>query len=61
MPLQAEPVSEPSRTRITEPSLHTELLLDHFQDLLLIKLLRKALDGGQGLPTIALCKSLASV
>ena len=34
---------------------HTELLLDDLQDLLLIELLRKTLDGSQGLTTIALC------
>ena len=33
----------------------TKLLLDHLQDFLLIELLRKALDGSQGLTTIALC------
>lgn len=34
---------------------HTELLLDHLQDLLLIELLRKTLNCGQGLATIAFC------
>jgi hypothetical protein len=33
----------------------TELLLDHFQYLLLIELLRKTLNGSQSLTTIALC------
>ena len=32
-----------------------ELLLDHFEDLLLVELLRQALDRGQCLATIALC------
>jgi len=31
-----------------------ELLLDHLEDLLLVELLRQALDGGQGFATIAL-------
>ena len=31
-----------------------ELLLDHFEDLLLVKLLRKTLDCGQSLATISL-------
>lgn len=38
-------------------SRRTELLLDDFQDLLLIKLLGEALDGSQGLTTIALWMS----
>jgi hypothetical protein len=33
-----------------------ELLLNHFKDLLLVELLGQALDRGQGLATIALCK-----
>jgi hypothetical protein len=33
----------------------TELLLDHLEDLLLIELLREALNSGQSLTTIALC------
>lgn len=32
-----------------------ELLLDHFEDLLLVEFLRQALDRGQGFATIALC------
>jgi hypothetical protein len=32
-----------------------ELLLDHFEDLLLVEFLGQALDRGQGLATIALC------
>jgi hypothetical protein len=34
--------------------LHTEFLLDHFEDLLLVKLLGQSLDCGQGLSSIAL-------
>jgi hypothetical protein len=33
---------------------HTELLLDHLQNLLLIELLRETLNRSQGLATIAL-------
>lgn len=33
----------------------TEFLLDHFQNFLLIELLGKTLNSGQGLSTIALC------
>lgn len=33
-----------------------ELLLDHFEDLLLVKFRGEALDRGQGLATIAFCK-----
>jgi hypothetical protein len=36
-----------------------KLLFDHFEDLLLVKLLRKTLDGRQGLAAIALCVVLA--
>jgi hypothetical protein len=36
-----------------------ELLLDHFENLLLVKLLGKALDRCQGFATIALCAGLA--
>lgn len=39
---------------------HTEFLLDHLQNLLLVKLLGKTLDGGQGLTTIAFCKRKVS-
>lgn len=34
---------------------HTKLLLDDLEDLLLVKLLRQTLHGGQSLSTIALC------
>ena len=37
----------------------TELLLDDFEDLLLVKLLGKSLDRSQGLTTIALCSNEA--
>jgi hypothetical protein len=37
-----------------------ELLLDHFEDLLLVEFLGQALDRGQGFATIALYKGLAS-
>lgn len=33
----------------------TELLLDNLEDFLLVKLLWKTLDSGQGLATISLC------
>jgi hypothetical protein len=36
-------------------SIARELLLDHLEDLLLVKLLGQALDRGQGFATIALC------
>lgn len=36
--------------------LHTELLLDHLQDLLLVEFLWKALNSCQCLTTIALCR-----
>lgn len=32
-----------------------ELLLDHLEDLLLVELLRQALDRGQGLASVPLC------
>jgi hypothetical protein len=34
---------------------HTEVLLDDLEDLLVVKLLRNALDSGQGLTSITLC------
>lgn len=34
-----------------------KLLLDHLENLLLVKLLRETLDGSQGLTSISLCKS----
>jgi hypothetical protein len=37
-----------------------ELLLDHFEDLLLVEFLGQALDRGQGFATIALCAGSAS-
>ena len=36
-------------------SLHTELLLDNLENLLLVEFLRETLDSGQSLATIALC------
>jgi hypothetical protein len=36
----------------------TELLLDNLEDLLLIELLREALNSGQSLTTISLCPTL---
>lgn len=38
----------------SSPTIPTELLLDDLENLLLIKLLRKSLDSGQGLTPIAL-------
>lgn len=35
--------------------LLTKLLLDDLENLLLVKLLRETLDGGQGLASISLC------
>jgi hypothetical protein len=35
----------------------TEVLLDDLENLLVVKLLRNALDGGQGLTTITLCSN----
>jgi hypothetical protein len=40
--------------RMTYHRLRTELLLDHLENLLLVKLLRKTLDSGQGFASIAL-------
>jgi len=37
-------------------SIAGELLLDHLEDLLLVEFLRKSLDCGQGLASIALCE-----
>jgi hypothetical protein len=37
-----------------------ELLLDHFEDLLLVEFLGQTLDRGQGFATIALCAGSAS-
>lgn len=48
-------VSTRHDSKIKRRTKPTELLLDHLQDLLLIKLLRKTLHGGQSLSTIALC------
>ena len=42
-------------------SIHTKLLLDDLQYLLLVELLGQPLDGGQGLATIALYSSLANL
>jgi hypothetical protein len=53
VPLQAVLVSTKGRVRARK--CLTELLLDHLEDLLLIELLREALDSGQSLTTIALC------
>ena len=39
---------------IDDRAIASELLLDHFEDLLLVELFGKALDGGQSLATIAL-------
>jgi hypothetical protein len=39
-----------------QESKRTELLLDHLENLLLVKLLRKTLDSGQSLASITLCK-----
>lgn len=36
-----------------------KLLLDHFEDLLLVELLGQALHRGQGLTSIALCGSVS--
>lgn len=48
---------------VDDGAIASELLLDHFEDLLLVKLLRQTLNRGQCLTTIALCSgcSLASV
>ena len=42
-------------------SIAGELLLDDLENLLLVELLRQALDGSQGLASIALCVVLARV
>jgi hypothetical protein len=50
-----------SHLRVSDDgSIAGELLLDHFEDLLLVKLLGQALDRGQGFATIALCAGLTS-
>ena len=50
------PPSDTLRGAIIESCRRTELLLDDFEDLLLIKFLGKTLDSRQGLTTITLCK-----
>ena len=35
--------------------MHTKLLLDDLENLLLIEFLRQTLDGGQGFTSISLC------
>jgi hypothetical protein len=42
-------------TVVDDCAIASKLLLDHLQDLLLVKLLGQALDCGQSLATIALC------
>ena len=42
-------------------SIACEFLLDDLENLLLVELLRQALDGSQGLASIALCVVLARV
>ena len=42
-------------------SITGEFLLDDLEDLLLVKLLGQALNGSQGLASIALCVALARV
>ena len=54
VPLQARAHVSYGIGRLARHKEHTELLLDHLQDLLLIKLLRETLDRSQGLSTIAL-------
>lgn len=39
----------------------TEFLLDNLEDFLLVKLLWKTLDSGQGLATISLCTSVSDI
>lgn len=56
VPLQANHVSQASWLDRGIWEKHTKLLLDHFQDLLLIELLRETLNGGQGLSAITLWK-----
>ena len=41
-------------------AIASELLLDHLEDLLLVKFLGQALDRGQRLTTIALCGTCVS-
>lgn len=51
----------PHLTVIDNGAIASELLLDDLENLLLIKLLRKTLDGGQCLTTIALLDSYMNV
>ena len=44
---------------VDDGAIAGELLLDHFEDLLLVELLGKALDCGQSLTTIAFCSFLS--
>ena len=41
-------------------AIASELLLDHFEDLLLVELLGETLDSSQGLATIALCAVMSA-
>lgn len=56
VPLQAESLA---RILYDMVKAHTKFLLDDLENLLLIKLLRKTLNGGQCLTTIALYRQLA--
>lgn len=56
VPLQASGQLERGRKKdVKKVTKHTEFLLDDLENLLLVELLRKTLNSGQSLTTIALC------
>jgi hypothetical protein len=48
-------------TVVDDRAIASELLLDDFEDLLLVELLGQALDCGQSLATIALCDRRSAI
>ncbi len=46
---------------VDDGAIASELLLDHFEDLLLVEFLWQALDRGQCLATIAFCEGVLAV
>lgn len=56
VPLQAKcGLATVDMTKRGDGDEHTKLLLDDLENLLLVELLRKTLNSGQSLTTIALC------
>jgi hypothetical protein len=44
---------------VHDSAIAGKLLLDHLENLFLVKLLRETLDGSQGLSSISLCESFS--